>query len=668
MKARRSLLAPGAAFLLILYSASVNAQNITNATGKKGQAVCADSNDHSTTTCTISQPVVDGRAQNGYRYSNVVFVPNDLVTVTAGGCVQTGGSGKTWKRYVNPSGPNSSRLYFGTIFIPGNTAPGTLGHIFQNHQYAIPNTVSSPNNVLALGYMDDGYGDNGYTGHDDGTDDQCKEGPGKDGGPAWVIIGIQHGKGNILKAATAPFDLIGDTVDANGLLLNPEWQYEKDNPGPPLNPGPPISHPDASIFCDGFPHLTSNTDDIGFGNPPCSTQNPEVDQPADHTTNHLFCKKDAHGKLAGHVNWWPATVAGPILWAGHDGPLPLSLSLGDDDYNFWLYPTSNTMLTVDSESGQGDHDYYIESEFDSDEVIDHFGSQWWTNFHKMVDAAGQAAVDNAAYTSPAFQMLMNKEAIITGLVGLDSEHGAYSELHPIYTMAIHVNSDVNNDQWAFFARNWGDEGYCSASQHYWDLSPVSIFIPEPVPSSDFSFVAQDLYVSESLAVQAGKVQGGLLLTFALGAPENRALVDGSVTIHWVPIPVVGGKVNRLPAVAMFAKKMPPAGQISVADRMTAAAKAPRESDAIQLPALSAEKANALHQQLQKPAPVRSNIRVQAVKVAMTAHPQRSAQPVRPRTRSVPDPVKAAKDQRQTKAICAAYDNNIPGFVGACNTN
>src|SRR5712671_6339427 len=54
-------------------------------------------------------------------YPQIVFRPGDRVTITAGGCVQTGGVGKTWKRYVDPQGPNADHLYHGLIQIPGAT-------------------------------------------------------------------------------------------------------------------------------------------------------------------------------------------------------------------------------------------------------------------------------------------------------------------------------------------------------------------------------------------------------------------------------------------------------------------------------------------------------------------------------------------------------------------
>ncbi len=52
-------------------------------------------------------------------YRQIRFQPGDRITINAGGCVQTGGSGATWKLYVHPSGPNADHLYHGLIWIPG---------------------------------------------------------------------------------------------------------------------------------------------------------------------------------------------------------------------------------------------------------------------------------------------------------------------------------------------------------------------------------------------------------------------------------------------------------------------------------------------------------------------------------------------------------------------
>jgi hypothetical protein len=115
--------------------------------------------------CTITEPVVNV-PQHGY---GILFRPGDHVQVFAGGCVQTGGHGKTWKRYVDPASDND--LYHGLITIPGAT--GELDRLVNvvGRQY----TVTGAGGFLTLGYQDDAYDDNGYysRGDDNGTGNQC---------------------------------------------------------------------------------------------------------------------------------------------------------------------------------------------------------------------------------------------------------------------------------------------------------------------------------------------------------------------------------------------------------------------------------------------------------------------------------------------------------------
>src|SRR6516225_880179 len=61
----------------------------------------------------VTKPIIE--------FQQIRFQPGDEVRVTGGGCLQIGGSGKTWKRYVDPLGPNSDRLYHGMVLIPGAT-------------------------------------------------------------------------------------------------------------------------------------------------------------------------------------------------------------------------------------------------------------------------------------------------------------------------------------------------------------------------------------------------------------------------------------------------------------------------------------------------------------------------------------------------------------------
>lgn len=152
--------------------------------------ILLETNTSSQTVWRITQPNVK---QKTTQYPQIKFLPGDSVSIDAGGCVQTGGSGKTWKRYVDPSGPNSDRLYHGEIWIPGIN--NGLQRIKDFAAFRKPVQIPSPlpanlaasSLFLHLGYEDDGYGDNGYYAHDDGTENQCKNSTN-----AYVIISIGH--------------------------------------------------------------------------------------------------------------------------------------------------------------------------------------------------------------------------------------------------------------------------------------------------------------------------------------------------------------------------------------------------------------------------------------------------------------------------------------------
>jgi len=126
--------------------------------------------------------------QESTPYEQITFREGDRIIIQAGGCVQTGGVGKTWKQYVAPRGPNSDHLYHGLVKVPGATNGFVRLATVVNQPLRIPLKADIPERLhLWLGYEDDGYSDNGYWGHDDGTGNQCKG-----VGPAWARVRIEH--------------------------------------------------------------------------------------------------------------------------------------------------------------------------------------------------------------------------------------------------------------------------------------------------------------------------------------------------------------------------------------------------------------------------------------------------------------------------------------------
>jgi hypothetical protein len=441
---------------------------------------------------SITQPDVKVASKS---YPAVVFHPGDSVTVTAGGCVQTGGGGKTWKRYVNPSGPNSDRLYHGLVQIPGATAGLVRLSGVAGKTLAIPAGFSAPAGQtlhLTLGYEDDDYHDNGYYSHDDGTGNQCA---GTAGGPAWLKLTILHG--GSATVALAPFDLTWTAADENGLPLNPMWGKQVD----PHQPGLP------GLALCGTPWK-----------PPCTTQSPvilDLPWPFDplHPLNFLCT---ASGPLGRHVNWGVATYTGAAVWDEHSTGIR-----GDDDYNINAWRLDQAAYTQDNPN-------FVHTEFDSDETIDHFSTKWWSQFHDTVDHGNPHAI------------IDGHDIIEIGVIGLDCAHGCGSEIHPVLVLALHVSDDPADDQWAIFARNTGDEGFCS---HDSVLAPelTTVYLTLPAPpgatavsasgTSSFQKTADQIQLT-TFPLLTGTAPTALVLKIDLGDPNGAPMVNGELHLQW----------------------------------------------------------------------------------------------------------------------------------------
>ena len=422
--------------------------------------------------CTIAQPPVN---QHETPVPSVLFAPGDVVDIAADGCVQTGGSGNTWKRYVNPSGSNSESLYHGMIRIPTGTPNSALVEVRSliGQRLLVSGSADIPASqmMLHLGYQDDDYSDNGYNDHDDGTEDQCKIGTGLDGGPAHITLTIYRGVRPDPPQSGYDFDVLSTKVDPNGLPFNPEWSWQlrhRDNipdtemchnfsirewSNIPPNPGAFMS----PYFADCTDQADMSTVDLPSG------------------VNEVLC--DARSipyygdTFPGHVNWFPVTLEGFGGW----------ITLGpDDDYTFSYTREDNSCpLCVNARD-------FVHVEFDSDETIDHFSSTEWNQLHKAVDdwmsAAGIVSycetrggcdlseVRQAQQQVDALPKFFQGHTDLTGMFGLDGEHGLKSELHPLFAVALRrdkIDNNQNDEGWLMFVRNQGDEGFCSS--HIWGL-------------------------------------------------------------------------------------------------------------------------------------------------------------------------------------------------------
>ncbi len=491
-----------------------------------------------TFTCTINEPNV---TQAETDYPQIVFAPGDIVEVNADGCVQTGGSGSTWKRYVNPWGDSSDHLYHGLIRIP----TGTPGSAMVRIQSVISNAftvsgagVAESELYLHLGYEDDNYKDNSYSNHDNGTGNQCETDPTKsvDGGPAYITITITRGAGVVPPVPTSryDFDVLWTQLDANGLPYNPQWSWQLN----PQHAGGSTPHvPDTSI-CHNFSTRPSTLGIPSLSLAPefsgCTDQADltTIDFPQPGSLNEEVCGVNGFfnsNSFVGHVNWFPITMEGRATGFSRD-------ALGDDDYTFqFLVDATSAPLSVNGKDG-------IHSEFDSDETVDNFvnlSAEW---------RAVRDAVDNNATQAAN---LSTGHAILTGMFGLDGEHDLKSELHPIYALALKRdwnNSDPGDEDWLMFVRNQGDEGYCSSQIWNAGFTSYTFRLPwrDGMSSVDVNWDKTDFdyeggsYLQNIVSVAPveaafGK-QAGVYVSFYLGTAQNRGsniIGDPDATLPYV---------------------------------------------------------------------------------------------------------------------------------------
>jgi hypothetical protein len=244
-------------------------------------------------------------------------------------------------------------------------------------------------------------------------------------------------------------DLCWRNVDPNGIPANPVWRAQLTNSGAKV---------DAGHDCDRF-----------LKNPP-----PCTDWPTDRDVvplgsalgiYHYVLERIWHWKprVHGHVNWGPATYTGRASFEDHQAA-KFDLLL-DDDYDITLDVDPNTALTIGNTAGLG-------LEYKASETMDHFAAPatYWSQLRAKVDADEPFLGLTFKYRQ-AQALLKDRNSIVVGLLGIDTEHGFSTELHPVWGMAVDTSDPQDSRAvWAFFARNWGNEGNLSAHQH---VLPVS---------------------------------------------------------------------------------------------------------------------------------------------------------------------------------------------------
>lgn len=313
-----------------------------------------------------------------------------------------------------------------------------------------------------------------------------------------------------------PMNIEFAAADTNGFPINPVWTFQRTH----ASDDPPFPKP--LDLCGQFAVTDSNDPSHpSMGSPPCTTQDYSVDYP--YGGHDFICVNFGgnQGSLHGHVDWRPVQYSGTLFF----GDVRPWYRLGDGDYNFALVPDNRAGLTVDNYRAVPGGRAALGIEFDSAEVNHRIGSAWWTQFRKANNNTRHAMIDG--------DRGQGSRAIVWGLLGVDTEHYAHSELHPVYALAIEdPKSTSENDMWRVLVRNWGNEGFCSQFTHDVDSTTIKLLIPR-LGARTVSVTSSEVTSNpKGLSWSFAPVKDGVLLTFEPGNAGAKPFFDGELHLKW----------------------------------------------------------------------------------------------------------------------------------------
>lgn len=304
------------------------------------------------------------------------------------------------------------------------------------------------------------------------------------------------------------FNVVWDKTSANKSPLNPQWGSQK--------------------RAGKLPPIACSSDSYK-----CTNQSPVMDSPTG--LNGLFCSAAAGGSsFYGHADWGVAEYQGAIGW--------YNFNFWDGDYD-WVLKAENLAGVTDSNFPQSPHDpQFIELEFDSRETAPHFGDNdnwWWPGLtHKAWDGVLKGTFDDVdTYLHPETPSQAKKFlacGVVTGVFGLDCDHGCRSEVHPVYTLALQTDENPQTNQWAVFVRNWGAGGFCSGWNDELNASRMEVLLPVTSSSGGPEVTVEQFAGTAGVGCPTyGYVAGkGEELSFDLPAADTQGMAVMTVTLKW----------------------------------------------------------------------------------------------------------------------------------------
>jgi hypothetical protein len=318
-----------------------------------------------------------------------------------------------------------------------------------------------------------------------------------------------------------PFDLVWDVnnEDYNLLPRNPQWAHQLENSG---------QAPDFTKQCGKA--LFNNT-----GNPcgwlgevcisgsggnaidkdtlarDCTSQPTLLDVDTSSLVGDWFWASFlgdpayCTGIIDGHLTWMVSTYTGRMAWEGWSG----DGTEGDGDYNLLLAPsayapknnagftTGNSVSHVQlpplgqtgaiGEDGMG-------LEFKDTETVNKAGGPWWQQLQNGAQNGGQPTPETM-FTEGYIGGAGSLQGVVTGVIGIDGVHGAYTEVHPVFALALNTSSTTCGENciqetWVYFVRNYGNGGECSEHYYHWPSqwpnNRYFVELPSPKAAASYS--------------------------------------------------------------------------------------------------------------------------------------------------------------------------------------
>jgi hypothetical protein len=397
----------------------------------------------------------------------VAFHPGDRVQFDGGGCVQK----KAF--FIDPEDQGTESFPRALMFVPGITmAFVPVADLIGGRIFQVPRDVKTDRMILWLAYNRETHRTSERKVAGRHAKHNCSP---RSESPfvkvTWLSPLSERKVARRARAAERAFDLRLTDYDDNSLPRNPRWVGQDPQGSQGTLPGPGWCR----VACEGLGGMGQRDWRVELR---CSSLLPYLD-----VGNVRPCQAE---QFMGHVNFGPATYDGTILFKDWQDPDQFL----DDDLDFFFHPQGGAGLTAANEE-RGTDGRYIEVEINNHET--RFKSKWWRELKQWAkESTKRAQSPTKRKRKPCNPPLMGlarwlctpSQAVVIGLLGLDTAHRGKSELHPVFGLALRdptrsEEQRLDDDLWAIFAQNAGRQGEFGKSWHYLDVSQLTFRLEGP---------------------------------------------------------------------------------------------------------------------------------------------------------------------------------------------